>query len=347
MTEQLKADFKTTFRTTVEVTDTSSRRYVLENKTDILINYELRRKMRKVGVQLQHIGTQLCWQRYIDQPNQSLALADLVHLAQPGDWTLPKLTLPPQPPSPIVLKGKVPTGRPGPEKVIAPPSPGYTLASVDIIDSAKTEAWLASEGYPTAWAIEIMDRKKALIRFVADISISFVAGDEADIELTWNPPDAAESWNAWKVATIAALQDQRLSHEDYLARVQSRIKAARAIAERSPDDLRQEERQVVARRLMNDLTAVPVNSSPHVTIELIQTVFDLDSLLYFVAPSWWLRIRLALMRSRRQNSIPVHRASGWMNLGIILSAKTLSRLRLGRPLVGTCNWTAIPFAMHF
>ena len=40
-----------------EVTDTSSTRHVLANTTNALINYELRRKMRQVGVQVQDIGT--------------------------------------------------------------------------------------------------------------------------------------------------------------------------------------------------------------------------------------------------------------------------------------------------
>ena len=33
--------------------------YVIQNTTDKLVNYELRRKMRKVGVQVQDIGVSL------------------------------------------------------------------------------------------------------------------------------------------------------------------------------------------------------------------------------------------------------------------------------------------------
>ena len=36
-----------------------------------LINYELRRKMRQVGVQVQDIGTFLCWQTYVDDPGRA------------------------------------------------------------------------------------------------------------------------------------------------------------------------------------------------------------------------------------------------------------------------------------
>ena len=47
-----------------------ARKHVLANTTDELINYELRRKMRQVGVQVQDIGTYLCWQTYVDDPGR-------------------------------------------------------------------------------------------------------------------------------------------------------------------------------------------------------------------------------------------------------------------------------------
>src|SRR5262249_24743284 len=45
VSEEMRRDFKTTFRTSVETQDPSSRRYVLQNTTDKLVNYEFRRKM--------------------------------------------------------------------------------------------------------------------------------------------------------------------------------------------------------------------------------------------------------------------------------------------------------------
>ena len=56
LSSEIKRNFKTTFKTSTEVTDTTSKRYVIANKTTTLVNYELRRKMRKVGVQVQDIG---------------------------------------------------------------------------------------------------------------------------------------------------------------------------------------------------------------------------------------------------------------------------------------------------
>jgi hypothetical protein len=56
LSSEIKCNFKTTFKKSTEETDTSSKRYVIHNTTDKLVNYELRRKIRKVGVQVQDIG---------------------------------------------------------------------------------------------------------------------------------------------------------------------------------------------------------------------------------------------------------------------------------------------------
>ena len=85
MTSEITRNFKTTFKTTTDNTDTTSRRYLVQNTTDELVNYELRRKMRKVGVQVQHIGTRLSWQVYLDAPGLGLGLGDMVHLIPEPD----------------------------------------------------------------------------------------------------------------------------------------------------------------------------------------------------------------------------------------------------------------------
>ncbi|MEU0772072.1 hypothetical protein [Streptomyces albogriseolus] len=86
-TSEIKRNFKTSFRTVTETTDTSSRRYVLQNTTNTLVNYELRRKLRKVGVQLQAVGTRLCWQVFVGDPGKELGLGDMVHIVEAPDST--------------------------------------------------------------------------------------------------------------------------------------------------------------------------------------------------------------------------------------------------------------------
>ncbi|GFJ83741.1 hypothetical protein [Phytohabitans houttuyneae] len=84
---EIKRNFKTSFKTVTETTDTSSRRYILQNTTGQLVNYEIRRKMRKVGVQLQHVGSRLCWQVFLGDPGKDLGLGDMVHVVEAPDLT--------------------------------------------------------------------------------------------------------------------------------------------------------------------------------------------------------------------------------------------------------------------
>ena len=85
VSSEIQRNFKTTFRTLTETTDVTSRRYVVQNTTQQLVNYELRRKMRKVGVQVQHIGTRLSWQVFLDAPGTTLGLGELVHVVPAPD----------------------------------------------------------------------------------------------------------------------------------------------------------------------------------------------------------------------------------------------------------------------
>ena len=85
LSSEIRTNFKSAFKTVTETTDTRSKRYVIENKSDDLLNYELRRKMRQVGVQMQDVGTQLCWQVYVDDPGHELGVGQLVHLAAKSD----------------------------------------------------------------------------------------------------------------------------------------------------------------------------------------------------------------------------------------------------------------------
>ncbi|MGH8551422.1 MAG: hypothetical protein ACRERU_23010 [Methylococcales bacterium] len=85
LSSEIKKSFKSVFKAVTETTDTRSRRYVLQNAGPDLINYELRRKMRRVGVQMQDLGTRLCWQVFVDDAGATLGLAELVHFAESPD----------------------------------------------------------------------------------------------------------------------------------------------------------------------------------------------------------------------------------------------------------------------
>jgi hypothetical protein len=99
LSEEIKQNFKTTFKTSTETTDTQSKRYLLTNAGADLINYELRRKMRHLAVQVQDIGSYLCWQTYVDDPGAQLGVARLVHVGNPPDTSripIPEMVVPPK-----------------------------------------------------------------------------------------------------------------------------------------------------------------------------------------------------------------------------------------------------------
>lgn len=105
---EIKQSYKTTFKTVTETTDVRSRRHILQNTGPDLVNYELRRKMRRVGVQLQDLGTRLCWIVFIDDPGVELGLSELVFLDDTTELAALKEPAKIPDPAPIVKRFDVP-----------------------------------------------------------------------------------------------------------------------------------------------------------------------------------------------------------------------------------------------
>ena len=73
-----------------------------------------------------------------------------------------------------------------------------------------------------------------------------------------------------------------------------------ARSHRHSDELREEERIVVYRKLIQEMLRrrpMPDDRTRHVVAEVINSMFDVDKMLYFVAPEWW---RPRLHRSQQQ-----------------------------------------------
>jgi hypothetical protein len=111
-----------------------------------------------------------------------------------------------------------------------------------------------------------------------------------DLTLHWSPTDEAR-------ALVAAEYESRLSEysveksrryrEAFYETARERIKLASEISPRPAEDLREEERTVVYRALVSQLMSVGTHQSKHVISELVRSIFDVDKMLYFVAPEWW------------------------------------------------------------
>jgi hypothetical protein len=333
LSTEIRQNYKSTFRTITEVTDMSSRRYVLANDTDKLVNYELRRKMRQVGVQVQDIGTYLCWQTYVDDPGRQLGVAELVHIAKS-----PELDSIPQPetvlaPAPIDQSYSISIpfipvpGQEGDKdeyyadgietdtdlnegvtegiladfpQTVTCAQANYRLTNVTFDTAgADVKLCLRDDGNEkTPLITQAPGSTEATftvhlsqVNFQGHSSISIVA------KLHWEPDDtllqAVKDKNQENVARFTA----RVEHEykkEFVNAAKERIEFASKIEPRKYEELREEERIVVYRMLIQDLLPWPVFSldppsdqTRHVVAELVNSIFDVDKMLYFVASDWW------------------------------------------------------------
>ncbi|MDQ2777345.1 MAG: hypothetical protein M3Y57_20870 [Acidobacteriota bacterium] len=325
LSSEIKQNFKTTFRTVTESTDVTSRRYVVQNTTQDLVNYELRRKMRKLGVQVQHIGTQLCWQMYIDNPGDSLQLGELVHFAKPDPSSIQPPNLTPVPQNLVNTSSVVMNYRPQPGQDLSPhenyiedgpfsdeahkngdkgdygcfvnqtytvaaPQSDYVLSQIGQITVTNNSA-----ANPVA---QVTDPAGSFLVHLKTVNWPDPPQTNLDITLIWSPtPALVQSVTTSNAKAIAAYTNALAleTHNNYVQAVRDRVEAAGKVQVRPVDDLREEERDTVYRTAINRLMQngyTHVNSGnsqtdKHVLSELIRAYFDVDSLLYFVAQDWW------------------------------------------------------------
>lgn len=320
---EIRQNFKSTFKTITETTDTSSKKYLLSNSTDKLLNYELRRKMRQVGVQVQDIGTFLCWQTYVDDPGAQLGISELVHIAKKTD---------------VEGKPKIPSAiqAPEPETVNLPTPIPFVGAGDDNDDKEETYVYgkeeneddeedklliqhifpkevsynkpyfmLSNVSYDTQDAIELefknIRTENGLGKF--DLVIKRVNFEDrstvnVNLKLYWTPDplkyqainDAAMEQYKKDIAEYNAAEALQ-AEKDFIGAARERIKLASKIVPRKFEDLREEERIVVYRQLVQSMLmkgiSFPDDQTRHVVAELINSIFDIDKMLYFVAPEWW------------------------------------------------------------
>lgn len=316
LSSDIKRNFKTTFKTSTETTDATSKRYLLQNTSCKLVHYELRRKMRKVGVQVQDIGVQLCWQTFVDSPGQELGLGQMVHLADPPQ--LADLVQPDQPEVPPVKSVDVYINIPfvgidtddadnaytngtetevgvgnGTEHILADfaqevtfPTPHFTLSGVTV----------ASQGANAKVSVHGLASTDGSSKGTFVVHLNYVNWNgqsnlTVKATLTWSAADTLRDQIQVeydkRMAAYTAEKARRFK-EAFFAAARERIKLASRIQAHPSEDLREEERTVVYRRLLSQLLTVGTSESKHVTSELIRSIFDVDKMLYFVAPEWWL-----------------------------------------------------------
>jgi hypothetical protein len=326
VSSEIRKNYKSTFKTVSEVTDTASKRYVLNNTTDRLINYELRRKMRQVGVQVQDIGTYLCWQTFVDDPGRQLGVSQLVHLAKSPD--VGNIPPPESTPSPEAYAMKTQLTIP-----FKPRGDDTNESDMDESYSNGDEVDLdAHEGQPESIDPSFRFKvrcDKANYEFDAEANSVIVdvgpndmevkvkniqhSGNEVSftvylkhvnfqnqpaltVEATtyWRPEQAyvekIETQNQQNIDKFNA-ETEREFKRAFVEAARERLKLASNVVPRKFEDLREEERIVVYRLLIQDMLMkdLPLkdNRTRHAVAELLNSIFDVDKMLYFTAPEWW------------------------------------------------------------
>ena len=314
LSSEIKRNFKTTFKTSLDITSTSSKRYVIQNTTAELVNYELRRKMRKVGVQVQDIGVSLCWHAFVDDAGRDLGVGTLVHIGKPPE--LSDLVQPDAPEIPTAKTQAVNLTIPfvgidtdhndqayrdgeetdsldAPDHIQADfdqrvtfATPGFTLSAVDL-DPQGTDALLSVS--------KLQSEPPGSSAGSFTVHLDYVNWNGQNqiptkVTLHWDPSDAVrKAITDEYTSRIAQYNNEKARRykEAFYAAARERIKLASGITPRPSEDLREEERTVVYRALISQLMSVGTDQSKHVTSELVRSMFDVDKMLYFVAPEWW------------------------------------------------------------
>lgn len=328
LSSEIRKNVKSTFRTVTDTSDSVSVKHTMANTTQELINYELRRKMRQVGVQVQDIGTFLCWQTYVDDPGRDLGVAKLIHIAKPAEL------------DGIPHPEEIPLLQPFEEnKTVTIPFISVAGGAdnegevyLDGVEANDEEWWGELEKIQADFAQQFVCPKanhmlthvdfdplghpvSASRRGTLPSDGSFILHlDSADFQgqnsvqinliLHWAPkPGANDGIVAKNAENLAKFKEaERAAYQKaYIETVKERVTIASKIRTRNSDELREEERIVVYRTLIQDMllngVEMPDDRTRHVAAELLNSIFDVEKMLYFVAPEWW---RPRLHRSRQQ-----------------------------------------------
>jgi len=276
--------------------------------------------MRQVGVQVQDIGTSLCWQTYVDLPGNNLGLATLVHIAEPPNLSglpHPQQGAEPQPITKDYTTKLYFKGWNGDNDTVETYTEHGNLddkggANADFEGDYIHMNYLDYKvetvpGYDLSQVVyeNCLEGKMVDPVFFSLTTDSFSIhlrkvnfdGDSLTLKLKLIYKASADSITAAKKKYDAEMltytaEKAKLAKDAYIKEAQSRIKIASNIKPRKFEELREEERTVIYRYLIGDLLNVDVDLSNsktrHIMAELINSMFDVDKMLYFTAPEWWM-----------------------------------------------------------
>jgi hypothetical protein len=271
---------------------------------------------------VQDIGSYLCWQTYVDRPGESLGVAKLMHIAKPAE--LDGLHAPDEIPmlQPFKEDKVVTIPFQSIEDTDADNEGEVYQDGVEVDDS---EAFGNLEKIQADWPIEAVcpkgnyvltdvefdgqgkpvaasrkgditnaDNKASFTLHLNTVDFQGQNSVQVKLVLHWSPSpganDEAIKKNKENIEAFKAKEEAEYQ-KAYVQNAKERIKLTHQIKSRPSDELREEERIVVYRKLIQDMLtkgiSMPDDRTRHVVAELINSIFDIDKMLYFVAPEWW------------------------------------------------------------
>jgi hypothetical protein len=311
--KEIKSKKRFLTKKSLETKKENIRRHVINNDTDELMNFELCRKNLVVGVQVKHLGTQLAWQIYIDDPGKNIGLAELIHIAKPEDFNTsapPDLAPPTFENSETDYVFQIPfdpttedyddngdyiDGKNGGDRIkkrfnyeTASPQPGYKIKAVTELHIEKTDP---DHDPPSLWSIRYSPKGDGKFEaYLDEVNFEKQPAVRVTVRLLWGPTDKTmeeaqkeyeENVNKYEK------QQQQKAQEILIDALRERINLVRSVTPRDSWDLREEERKIICRKVIQRLMGHVDESQYHVTSEILSSMFELDKLLYFVASDWW------------------------------------------------------------
>ena len=301
--ERITRTFKSRVSDSVSVTSSNTMRRVISNSGATPVSYGLRRVYNKLRIQVQALGPRLVWQVYVPRPGAELAQSRFMYFAETQALTTqnaPPATRP------------APVGDTDRGNVVAAitystvslshsisfnisPPPGRKITSVSIenmtdIEYPDAERKTAPTGIPS---VAMIAGRSALVSVPVRKAQS--ESVRIDYSYSWEPSD--DVMNAWKAEVESANQAlksqeadarSKFLREDFERQRQLLVSKSKVRA-RPGDDLRKEERYEILNALIRELFQAQKtgNDISPLQIELFHRYFDVESLFYFVHPSWW------------------------------------------------------------
>jgi hypothetical protein len=144
---------------------------------------------------------------------------------------------------------------------------------------------------------EVKEDPKGRIAFRFEVQhINFRGNDSVTVvaKIHWRPQretiDEVTERNKEAIKTFNE-QTRYAFRKAFVDAARERIKLASKIEPRKFEELREEERIVVYRALIQDMLtrniSMPDDRTRHVVAELLNTIFDVEKMLYFVCAEWW------------------------------------------------------------